>query len=133
MAETAHALTEPLCAPAPNLLQGAAAALVLGRLKALRHGTLDVRLPDGSRRRFGLPSGSLQAELEVGSWQLFPRLVRGGDVGAGESYTAGEWSSPDLVGLTRLLLANEQLFEPSAVVGILGRMRDRCLNLARPS
>jgi cyclopropane-fatty-acyl-phospholipid synthase len=76
--------------------------------RALRHlegGALEVSLPDGSRRRFG--SGSAVG-LDVRDWALLRRLATRGTVGLGESYTAGEWESDDLVGLFELLLRNAE-------------------------
>jgi cyclopropane-fatty-acyl-phospholipid synthase len=129
MAETT--LVHPLTLPTPSFIERTAASLVLSRLAVLERGCLELGLPDGSSRRFGDSTSSPHGRLQVHSWQLFPRLVRGSDVGAGESYTAGEWSTPDLVELTRLFLANEQLFDPSPVSGLIGRLRDRCVHLLR--
>jgi cyclopropane-fatty-acyl-phospholipid synthase len=69
--------------------------------------------------------------MTVHSWRFFGRLLRGGDIGAGESYMDGDWSSPDPVALTRLFLANERELEPSLVLGAAGRLRDRLLHLSR--
>jgi cyclopropane-fatty-acyl-phospholipid synthase len=43
----------------------------------------------------------------------------------------GDWSTPDLVALSRLFLANEEVLAPPRLVGLLGRMRDRLLHLLR--
>ena len=74
--------------------------------RALPHldgGTLVVRLPDGSERRFG--SGP-PVTITIESPGLFRRLAMRGKIGLGESYQAGEWHSDDLVGLFELLLRN---------------------------
>jgi len=60
--------------------------------------------PDGQVCSFGR-SGESPAELRVHDWRFFGRLLRAGDIGLGESYMDGEWSTPDLVRLTRLYLA----------------------------
>ena len=107
-----------------------AARLVLARLDRVRDGRLTVHLPGGARRVVGA-GGSPDAEMTIHRWRFFPRLLRGADVGAGESYVDGDWSSPDLVALSRLFLANEKVLAPPRLVGLLGRMRDRLLHLLR--
>jgi cyclopropane-fatty-acyl-phospholipid synthase len=107
-----------------------AARAVITGFDKLREGRLTVHLPDGSSRSFGTPD-SAQAEMTIHRWRFFSRLLRGADVGAGESYVDGDWSTPDLVALTRLFLDNEDVLAPPRLVGVLSRMRDRLLHLAR--
>lgn len=106
------------------------ARIVLAGLGKLRAGCLVVNLPDGSNLRFGMHDG-LHGELTVHRWRFFSRLLRGGDTGAGESYVDGDWSTPDLVALTRLFLINEDALAPPRLVGWLERMRDRLLHVTR--
>ena len=107
-----------------------AARLVLARLDRLRDGRLTVHLPGGEHRVVG-GCGSPDADITIHHWRFFSRLLRGADVGAGESYVDGDWSTPDLVALSRLFLANEEVLAPPRLVGLLGRMRDRLLHLLR--
>lgn len=107
-----------------------AARMVLARLDRVRDGRLTVHLPGGEHRVVG-GGGSPDAEMTVHRWRFFARLLRGADVGAGESYVDGDWSTPDLVALTRLFLANEEVLAPPRLVGLVGRMRDRLLHLLR--
>lgn len=46
----------------------AAARAILRQLERLRHGTLSVRLPDGSTQRFG--SGEAHAAITLRNWNL---------------------------------------------------------------
>ena len=110
-----------------------AARIVLRRLAKVRQGHLVVRLPDGSVRTFaGAARGASPVmELDVHRWRFFSRLLRRGDVGAGEAYVDGDWSSPDLVGLSRWFLANEPALAPPSLLGALGRARDRVMHLVR--
>jgi cyclopropane-fatty-acyl-phospholipid synthase len=83
---------------------GRLAAALLGRtLASLEGGTLEVRLPDGSLRRFG--EGDPVA-LTIRSDRFFRRVATRGALGFGESYTAGEWDADDLPALIALLLRN---------------------------
>lgn len=86
-------------------LERVAAGVLERILPDLRHGTLVARLPDGSERRFG--SGP-DVRLEIRSGALFRRLATRGKLGLGESYTAGEWESDDLVAFFELLLRNAE-------------------------
>ena len=88
-----------------SLLDRAAIGVLERELARLESGTLDVTLPDGTRRSFG--SGA-PVSLEIHSRALFRRLATRGKVGFGESYTAGDWDSDDLVGLFELLLRNSE-------------------------
>ncbi len=91
-------------APARSKLLGGIAVAVLERALAhLEGGTLEVTLPDGTTRRFG--SGQ-PVELEIHDAAFFRRLALRGKLGPGESYTAGEWDTDDLVGFFELLLSN---------------------------
>jgi cyclopropane-fatty-acyl-phospholipid synthase len=81
-----------------------AATLVLERaLAGLKGGTLEVELPDGRVRRFG---AGAPVRLAIHDAAFFRRLALRGKLGLGESYTAGEWDSDDLVALFELLLRN---------------------------
>jgi cyclopropane-fatty-acyl-phospholipid synthase len=107
-----------------------AARIVISGLSRLRNGRLTLRLPDETSHCFGASDGP-HAEMTVHRWRFFGRLLRGADVGAGESYVDGDWSTPDLVTLTRLFLANEEDLAPPRLVGLVGRARDRFLHLWR--
>jgi cyclopropane-fatty-acyl-phospholipid synthase len=110
-----------------------AAQIVLGRLQRIRRGHLSVRLPDGSHHTFtGGDGGATEVvELDIHRWRFFSRLLRRADVGAGESFVDGDWSSSNLVGLTCLFLANESEIAPPSVFGSIGRLRDRLAHLLR--
>ncbi len=114
----------------PPGLHAVASRIVLSGFGRLRDGHLTLHLPDGSTRTYGT-TGASQVEMTVHRWWFFSRLLRGADVGAGESYMDGDWSTPDLVALTRVFLANEEVLAPPRLVGLLGRLRDRLVHAAR--
>ena len=109
------------------------ARIVLDRLARIGRGHLVVRLPDGSTQTFAGQSGGANPvmELHVHRWRFFSRLLRRADVGAGEAYVDGDWSSPDLVGLSRLFLANEAELAPPSLLGAISRLGDRITHLLR--
>jgi cyclopropane-fatty-acyl-phospholipid synthase len=91
--------------PRGRILDGVAASILARSLVHLEGGALEVALPDGSRRRFG--SGPPVA-FDVRDRALMRRLATRGTLGFGESYTAGEWETDDLVALFELLLLNSE-------------------------
>ena len=46
--------------------------------------------------------------LTVHDERFFLRALTGGDIGLGESFMDGDWTTPDLVPLVRLMLRNRQ-------------------------
>ncbi|OYT89255.1 MAG: SAM-dependent methyltransferase [Burkholderiales bacterium PBB6] len=99
---TASATSLPTGAPA-------AARTVLRLLQRLQTGTLDLQCPDGTQLHFGNAAHpEPRAALRIKNWDVCSAVLRSGDVGFGESYIAGDWTSPDLAALLRLLLANRE-------------------------
>ena len=83
----------------------AAARTVLRLLHRLRHGSLTLQLPDGSMQRFG--KGDLpHATLSLHNWKVCSAALKSGDIGFAETYIAGDWSTPNLVELLRVLVKN---------------------------
>jgi len=87
-----------------------AARQVLRLLQGLGHGNLTLHTPDGEQLHFG-PRDAPGAVLRLHDWRVFAAVLKSGDVGFGEAYMAGEWSSPDLPALLRLLMANREQLE----------------------
>ncbi len=90
----------------------AAARAVFRLMKNLRHGTLDVFMPDGSSTRFGQPvEGELRAVLRLRNWNVCAAAMKSGDIGFAETFIAGDWTSPDLTSLLKLFIANRDEVE----------------------
>ncbi|HEX5589870.1 MAG TPA: cyclopropane-fatty-acyl-phospholipid synthase family protein [Candidatus Limnocylindrales bacterium] len=89
-----------------GLLDRLALRVMLAAAGRIRHGQLVVQLPDGSGRAFGDPETGPTAELRILDIAAVRRILLGGDLGAGEAYMDGLWSSPDLAGLARLASIN---------------------------
>ncbi len=100
-------LKPPLRAPAGS---PASVKTVFALLSRLRHGSLDLQLPDGSSAHVGSPDGP-RATLRIKDWALASATLARGDIGFAESYVEGHWSSQDLVGLLQLLLRNRESLE----------------------
>jgi cyclopropane-fatty-acyl-phospholipid synthase len=96
--------------PPPNAPSSANAVWRL--LRHLKHGTLELQLPDGALVHFGVASPTgLRACLSVHDWSVFGATLKSGDIGFAESFIAGHWHSPDLPTLLRLFLLNRQAID----------------------
>ena len=105
---TTPPVAERLAAPLEPVLTQLAGRIALSAAARIKVGCLTVQLPDGERRVFGDPHSDLSAEMHIHDPEALRRLLTGGEVGGGEAYMDGLWSSPDLVGLISLAVANRQ-------------------------
>ncbi len=82
-------------------------------LKKLRHGVLDVQLPDGSHARFGSARSKddLHGSMRLHNWNVCAAVLKSGDIGLAESFMADDWTTPDLPTLLKLFLANREEIE----------------------
>lgn len=79
--------------------------LFFAGLREIQAGFLEIVCPDRTYT-FGDPEASLRAMAVVHDQRFFLRAILGADVGIGESYMDGDWTSPDLVALVRLCVRN---------------------------
>ncbi len=77
--------------------------LLATRLDGIVGGSLKIHDADGSIRVGNAPPC---IDVWVRDRRFYRRIVRGGTLGAGESYVDGDWDCDDLVGLVRLLVHN---------------------------
>ena len=103
---TARSLPSRVAAPVDSVLTQVAGRIALSAASRLKVGALTVRLPDGSQRVFGERDSELRGEMHIHDTEALRRLLVGGEVGGGEAYMDGLWSSPDLVELISLAVAN---------------------------
>jgi cyclopropane-fatty-acyl-phospholipid synthase len=80
-------------------------------LPAIRGGALT--LVTDTAQTFGDPHSDLQGVMAIADDRFFTRALALGDIGIGESYMDGDWTSPDLVALIRVMLRNLRLVEDS--------------------
>ena len=106
----------------------AAARTTLQLLQRLRHGSLTLQLPDGTLQRFGGGAGPL-ASMRLTNWNVFGAALKSGDIGFAESYIAGDWSTPQLADLLRLLIANREALEDVVYGSWIGRLAYRLRHL----
>ena len=91
------------------------ARIALRLLNRLAIGRLHLTLPDG-RTSFiegSVDPGGVEAELTLVRWSALSKAVARGDIGFGESYMEGDWSSTDLASLLTLFSRNRQAVAPA--------------------
>ncbi len=104
----------------PTILDKICMKLVDHQLDRIVKGCLTVQLPDGGEIRYGDTSDP--CVLRVHRYRFFTRLVTGGNIGLGEAWTDGDWSSDDLTGILRLFIDNmESLKAAGLATGITKR------------
>lgn len=106
----------------------AAAQAVMKLLNNLTIGHLTVHLPDGSLKTFG-PHGGPHASIVFHNWNVCSAALKSGDIGFAESYIAGDWSSPDLVALLNLFVANRKTMDDVIFGSWWGRLAYRIKHL----
>jgi cyclopropane-fatty-acyl-phospholipid synthase len=93
-------------------------------LNKLEEGQLSVVCPEDTYV-FGSPDAELKAVLAVHNQRFFRRALLGGDVGMGEAFMQGDWSSPDLLALVRLAVRNlDRLEQGNKVFSVLSSIAD---------
>jgi cyclopropane-fatty-acyl-phospholipid synthase len=81
-------------------------SILFRKLKGINNGELTII--DGAKKHiFGIAGSAFKAELEVCSQEFYVFLGSGGTNGAAEAYTAGYWSSKNLVTLIQLIIKNK--------------------------
>jgi len=94
-------------------------------------GSLEVDLPDGTRRLLGARADGPAAVVEMANWRALIRLATGGSGGWYVAWDRGEWSSPDPVKLFELFSRNRvSLGETGRATGV-GRVLRRILHAMR--
>jgi len=97
-------------APQP-LIERLGIKVVTRFLRKLDHGQITMTLPKGKQLVFGRPDSPPQVAMTVHRPRFFQRVMLAADVGFGESFVDGDWSTPDLVELLSLLSLREEIID----------------------
>lgn len=105
-------------ASAQRLADASGLRLILALAGRLYRGSLEIRLPDGSSRRFKGREVGPHAVLVLRNARLARRFMVSGGLGFAESFVAGDWDTPDLAGLLVLLSLNEHAWSDRYAGGL---------------
>ena len=129
MSRTVSSLTSTSQFQLPTTAPTAARAM-LHLLAGLRHGRLDVQLPDGTQSRFGAADAAgPHAAIRLSNWKVCAAALKSGDIGFAEGFIAGDWTTPDLPALMKLFVANRDVVERMVYGQWWGRLLYRAKHL----
>ena len=107
------------------------ARTVLALLAGLRHGQLTLQLPGGAVRHFGDPAAQPHGQLQLHDWRALSAALHSGDIGFAEAWIDGQWSTPDLPALLKVLAANRGALDDAIFGRWWGRLAYRLRHLLR--
>ena len=93
-------------------LENLARTVILVSLRAVKHGSLRIRTPEGSLHRFEGPRPGPDATITVHDPGFFRRVLLDGEIGAGEAYIRGEWSADSIMDVVRFGILNRRALRP---------------------
>jgi cyclopropane-fatty-acyl-phospholipid synthase len=98
-------------------------------LRDLRGGFLEIVCPDETFT-FGEADAELRAMAVIHDERFFVRALTGADIGMGESYMDGDWTTPDLVALVRVAVRNLRTLDTqhkflSSIRALASRLRHK--------
>lgn len=80
--------------------------VVINLLSKMKLGTLNLTLPGGEQIQLGNGEGAVMANIEVKNRNFFKRCVLFGDIGFGEAYVEGDWTTDSITNVIRWVLLN---------------------------
>ena len=120
---------------APSLFE----RLLLGSLKQMKAGRLDLYLPGDKKVTLGGEVAGPEATIVVNDSAFFTKSVLYGGVGFGEAYVDGDWDTPDIRRVIEWFIHNVRLNPDTrgssqriAGIGML-KIYNRILHLMRPN
>lgn len=107
------------------------ARAVMKLLAQLEVGQLHVTWPHGLHSVYGVAQtvNGLHAQLHIHDWQVCAAVLKSGDIGFAEEFIDGHWSTPNLLPLLRLLVANRRVLEQVVYGHWWGRLAYRLRHL----
>lgn len=97
---------------------------LLEALTRWSYGRLTVQLPDGTRVVAGAPEAEPHGTLYIDRNAFFRHFALRGDLGAGESYMAGDWRADDLARVVELVLRNPAVMLDSPLTRLINMPND---------
>lgn len=101
---TDHQATQQL--PASSWVENLYRKSTFKMLSTLPQGSLELYEQGHLVLQHGVRGGTPHAVIEVHHPHFYRRLIKGGSIGAAESFIDGEWSSPELTDVIRLVVRN---------------------------
>ena len=121
--------------PVPaTMMDRAGRRMVMKFLEKLPQGEITMTTPDGAKHLFGQQGSKTSLTMEVNEHRFFRRVMVSGDIGFGEAYTEGDWSTKQLPELLTLLAENESVMDDRNIISsAVGRLVNYVCHLKRPN
>ena len=106
-------MSEPIVLTPENLRHEMKGVPRLARMAAnlalkIRYGTLEITFPDDRKFVVNGREEGPYGILNIHDWRFFRMVVQSGDVGVGEAFMAGYWSSPDVTTFLEVFCINQE-------------------------
>lgn len=85
---------------------------ILKQLEKIKNGHLLIKTPSGNEIEVGDQKSSTKADITINSWELIDLVLTKGDIGFGEAYIKGIFSTTKIENLLLLILLNQKDLEP---------------------
>src|ERR1700742_1878054 len=89
----------------------------------LDQGTLHFLAPNGELTTIKAPHPGPEARFHIHDWDVLRRIMARGDIGLGEEYMAGTWSTHDVEHMVSLFLHNLDKLESFSDGNFVNRLR----------
>jgi len=90
----------------PTALEKLGMRVFFKLLARINYGQLHLTLPDGKTSIYGSSNDGPVVEATITDYTFFRRILLDGDIGLGESYMYGQWTTPDLTTFMRFIITN---------------------------
>jgi len=97
-------------------------------LARIEYGELTFVAPDGSVTKITGNKPGPKARFEIRDWDVISRAAARGDIGLGEDYIAGAWTTDSVEALISLFLLNMEQFEGFAHGSFFSRLKFVMMN-----
>lgn len=85
---------------------------IFKHLEKAKHGYLIMRTPCGNEIDIGDKNSKIQANIAIHDWELLDLVVLKGDIGFGEGYIKGLFTTDDIANLLLFISLNQKELEP---------------------
>ena len=114
-----------------KLMDKAASRLVMSNLEKIRKGRLELKLPDGTVHALGGSKPGPVCRMEIKDSLFFRIILKKEDVGLGETFSMGMWTTDDLTALMELLIMNMDRMSYKENWGFAGRSLHKAMVLGK--
>ncbi|MFT6219502.1 MAG: cyclopropane-fatty-acyl-phospholipid synthase, partial [Rickettsiales bacterium] len=84
---------------------------IFKHLEKAKHGYLKITTPCGNDIEIGDKKSQIQADIQIKDWSLLDLVLSKGDIGFGEGYIKGQFTSSKIENLLLFISLNHKEFE----------------------